>query len=220
MRHTSREHASTLRVVYWPGRRGKKVDMSGSRYCLTILAVCTACVISACIFGSDDNKETSDREPAEYLPLAPGNYWRLTAIQGTYVRWLVGDANTIDGVEWYDMTLRTTVGGNEITSIPGRLAHDGDSVRIDLDGTLGVLLKKPLETNTSWIDGRGTNRIIEIGVSVTTPAGVFEDVIAVETETPLTTETYFYAPGVGPVQAVIQSDYGTFTFKLETYGTG
>ena len=183
-----------------------------------LLAAATTLTFSACLFGSDDEEE-NNRAVSEYLPLETGRHWKLTAITNYNVRWVLGEKTTEDGLDWYGMTLVMQMGLDNTTSIPARVAHAGDSLLLDLDGTMAVLLKKPLEKNATWTDERGTNTIVETNATLTVPAGTFEDIVAVRTVTPLTTETYYYAPGVGPVQGTYEYQQGSFSFKLEEYGT-
>jgi hypothetical protein len=173
-----------------------------------------------CLFGSDDDARTI-HEPAEYLPLEVGRFWRLSmpGITGGYsVRWVVTDKFTEGSQDWYEATILIMAGDIVAISLPVELAHIGDSVVMWQDGALLTLMKKPIEKGAEWGEGDTEVEITGTGITVNAQAGTFKDVISVASSMAGTQQTYWFAPGVGPVKVGI--DYEGAQFQLDLEETG
>jgi hypothetical protein len=200
--------------------------IKGSMMLRKTLLVCLLMGLSVCIGGCLIGSETAvelDREPAEYLPLEVGRWWKYSIPGATsiYDHWKTV-YSTNDGVlDWFRIAEFYVSSGDTLGASYSLYALAGDTLVVkDGDETM-PLLRKPLRKGANWTTGNTHVNIVQAGGSLTTRAGTFEDVVAIglTTSTSNSSVVMYLAPGVGFIQFDYISHGVADVSELVEYGT-
>ena len=150
-------------------------------------------------------------QPAELLPLQPGNTWTYTVtakvdvpacIEGVRVVTATGGPTEFEGRQAYTLT---SLCQDQDT----RMALDDGEVLEWIPNFWARALPAPVEAGFTWSSGAGRYTWTDVG-SITVPAGTFSDCWERTSADPLV-QTNTYCAGVGMVRADEQGHEAVLT---------
>jgi hypothetical protein len=192
-----------------------------------------AVILSVLILTSCNTKDTPMPEPtpgetikpSDYYPLNVGNKWvylgdgneyasfsrEVIYREGSFAQISEDNGGTVVStvIDISDTALKAIYSSGE--------EYDMDNLIGSEPNTNQIIIKAPLEQGTFWTNDGNTREIINITSVATTPAGVFEECIAVKT----TGDGYYiieyYKKGLGMVLSEFHSGDTMITSSLKEY---
>ena len=164
-------------------------------------------------------------KPGDFFPLTQGSTWQYLGEGMEYASFtrevLYAEGNKAQTSENNGGTVSTSVyriTPDAVTVVyfqgedyePKNMLNAHENINL-------VLLKAPLQPGNKWTDDRFTREIVEVKVSVNTPAGKFDNCIKVKISNDYSTLYEYYKQGVGLVKREFQSENDKITSILANY---
>lgn len=167
----------------------------------------------------------ADKTPSDYFPLTNGSTWQYQGKGNEYaafnrvVIFVAGNKAQIredNGGTVSASVIETTDTGIVITYFQGESYDETNFLAQESNENL-IILKVPLKNGTKWEYRTGTREIVDVKASMDTPAGKFEDCIAVKVSLPDSTLFEYFKDGVGMVKREFISGDSRITSTLEKF---
>ena len=166
--------------------------------------------------------------PALFFPIQPGLKWEYQGTGNEYATFTneliraQGDLAQMRSISGTTTGSLFSVTNDTVTRLVRKeLAQDRNLLTATPEEKV-ILLKAPLAPGTSWANGSETRSIVSVGNVIQVPAGVFQDVVKVQINTPgQTAQTFeYYARGVGLVKAEYVSGNNRVVSELKLFSKG
>lgn len=185
--------------------------------------------VFVCVGCSSTGPDNGEMTVENYMPLAVGNSWTyrhisVDTIYGGGVDTSYRTEVIDESFQWNGHTVfkKHNVGS---LSIFYWLYENGESHTYYYEepsdtGYYVVFLSEPLTTDNEWNTSNDpgnsyTASIEDVGISISLPAGIFNNCIKVKW--PGNNVYYIYAPGIGEIKRYHDEIYGNHTYELTSY---
>lgn len=181
-----------------------------------ILTICLA--VTAC------SKQDTNR-PADFFPMTKGSYWEYEGEGIEYASFtrevLFTDTNRAQFREDNGGTVIATVieaTDTAVIRVFSRAEAYGDENFMEKQANENtIILKAPIQVGTKWEVQDGTKEITAIDATVDTPAGEFNNCVAVTGHIGESTIVEYYKAGIGLVKREFTSGDTKVTSSLKKY---
>lgn len=167
----------------------------------------------------------ADKKPGDYFPLTNGSMWQYQGEGNEYAalaRKVIfvsenkAQIQEDNGGTVSASVIETTDTEIVITYFQGESYDENNFLAQESNENL-IILKAPLKNGTKWEYRTGTREIVDVKARVDTPAGKFEDCIAVKVALPDSTLFEYFKDGVGMVKREFISGDNRITSTLEKF---
>lgn len=186
---------------------------------IPVLLIALVILISGCRSQAEPHK------PADFFPMTKGSYWEYEGEGNEFASFnrqiLFVDGDRAQIREDNGGTVMATVieaTDTAVIRVFSRGEAYGDENYLENQPNEStILLQKPLKVGTRWEIEEGTKEITDTEATVDTPAGEFNDCIAVTGKIGESTIVEYYKAGIGLVKREFNSEGYRVTSSLKKY---
>lgn len=203
-------------------------SIRAGRILLSFLLLLSLVFVTACSPSPAEPIKDPKATLAEYFPLQVGSSWQYEGIGNEFASYTSKVTHQKDSKGQIVLS-SGTVTANRYEITENSILHTYQQHEFYEDASIldnasnidGVILKLPLEIGSTWTSQGNTCEIIDTKATVETPAGTFQDCIAVKTtyKDSGNHSVHYYAKGIGLVKSEYVMPEQKVISQLSSYTT-